>query len=156
MTKIALGMLVLPLLIGCHGFAPLWSQANPETSLEIDPIRHRVLFYSNDGRALKANNLKFEKRADGTLVFSCDTLDCSERSVENRMANVAQMEASALVTREIMAPVNHLVDGVLALAGRGSSSSLSVNPLTGDISGTRTTEPAVLPPAPEPQPVVTP
>lgn len=141
-------LIPLVFLTGCHGWAPLWSQANPETSVEFDPLSHTVRFYSNDGRSLKLEGLSLEKKADGSIVVVVKNMECAERSVENRQANVGQLLASA----QVQAQINGMVSAIMGPLGvamqQGAihpATSASFDPKTGTVSFTQQPVPLVPP-----------
>jgi len=103
----ALVIVVVALCGACGmGTAPIWSQANPETRMEFDPISRKFVFYSNDGRGLTADRL--EAKSSGGAEFNADGLVITERSVENRIGNVEQMKIGVEMTKAV-------VDGIPAI-----------------------------------------
>lgn len=112
---------VLALMAGCggRGWAPVWSQASPETSFEAayDPMSatYRFQYYDSMGRSLTADELSAEC-SDGKKSFKAKGLKTSERSVENRLANVQQMDAGTRMTDSAFEGANKIF-GTLAQAG---------------------------------------
>ena len=81
---------------GCtRGSSQWFENANPQTSIKVayEPLSqtYSVDAFSNDGRAIHADELHAKS---GDKEFTAKNLHVTERSVENRQANVAQIEAS--------------------------------------------------------------
>ena len=83
---------------GCRGGLPLLSQANPQTTLRVTPhVTSQTIdidFFSNDGRAMTCDKLSYVGK-DGKQL-NVEKLVITERSVENRTANVPQIEAGGI------------------------------------------------------------
>ena len=96
--KLILAVFVLS-LAGCgKGTAPGWSQTNPCTELSYSPLSKKFTFYSNDGRGLSADKIGFGTDANGGKMFTAENLQITERSVENRIANVEQLKIIDQIT----------------------------------------------------------
>jgi hypothetical protein len=77
-----------------------WNEtANPQTLVEADPINRKFTVFSNDGRSVKAKKLGY-KNKDGA-EFTADNLEVAERSVENRNANVQQLQTAGVAQANI-------------------------------------------------------
>lgn len=127
LVALVFGAWVLTAASGCRGVAPLMSQANPETSFvaAYDPLSRtwRADFYSNDGRALMADKITAEA---GDKKFEAINLKVTERSVENREANVQQIEAGAKQLAEIRGMVSDIASMVgMMSANRGGGGQAS-------------------------------
>jgi hypothetical protein len=123
---IILAVAVLALICGCEGGLPLMSQANPQTTITVDPVSKQIRIFTNDGRAFttKDISINWKTRDGGTGEFRAAELGVTERSVENRQANVLQMEAGA---RQIEATGNAIsnVVGAVVTPMRGATLSAS-------------------------------
>lgn len=81
---------------GCSQGTEQWfEKANPQTSIKVAYNPWSQTFdvdaFSNDGRSIHADELQAKS---GDKEFTAKNLHVTERSVENRQANVAQIEAS--------------------------------------------------------------
>lgn len=94
LSAFGLSGLTCTTVTGCQGGLPLMAQANPQTSVKIEPLSKQIEIFSNDGKTFEATNVKFTSTQEGT-TFGADEISVSDRSVENRGANVAQIEAGA-------------------------------------------------------------
>lgn len=121
--------------LGCsQGVAPLWSQANPCTSIKINPITKTVSIYSNDGKTFTAERI-YARWGENEIEVT--NLGVEDRSVENREANVAQMEVADRITgtaiRETFAGLTGMIrEGLIPL--RGASGSIDTPIGRGDIT----------------------
>lgn len=81
---------------GCTGIAPLWSQANPTTKIGFKPAVGSLEYFDNSGKGVKAKKLKGQ--LNGASIEAED-LEITDRSVENREANSAQLAQANLITQ---------------------------------------------------------
>lgn len=107
MKRIAIiSALIIGMSSGCLGTAPFGAQANPETRMtaKYDPFTgtYDVFIYTNDGRAMKVEKLRGTRLADGEMLLEVENLEITERSVENREANVTQIQAQTEMARVFM------------------------------------------------------
>ncbi len=94
---------VLFWLSGCNpGTAPLWSQAAPETNIELDPARKIVKVHNSKDVNLSLDRLQAVTKDGGSLTV--EGLNIIDNASAVRQANVAQLEAVSNVTRELMVP----------------------------------------------------
>ena len=128
-TRIALIVcFVATLCCGCTRGSHDWHEtANPQTQVTITPnvLAGTVTldFFSNDGRAMTADRLYFKK---AEMEFEATNLSITERSVENREANVAQVAAiGATMERALngFANIAGQFVGIAAALGHRSGSS---------------------------------
>jgi len=136
---------VLP---GCgKGTAPGWSQTNPCTELSYNPLTKKFTFYSNDGRGLSADEIGFGVDAEGRKMWSAKKLLITERSVENRIANVQQLDAIERITKTAIRESVAAITEALAPI-RGASGTLDTPIGKGSFQlggGTKTADPAAGP-----------
>lgn len=142
--------LVPVLLTGCpQGTAPMNSVANPQTLVRIRPMENEVDVFSNDGRSVRADEIKFKD-------FYAKNLAITERSVENRDANSGQIGASMPYLLAQQETLNRLIataGGVLRQGAVAPETSFGFNPATGQGTFTRGATPIVPPEPYTPTPV---
>ena len=119
---------------GCgRGHAPLWSQANPQTELSVNPITKTITLFNN-----KDVNLSFEEFSGTTAegaTWAVKGLSIVDQSSPVRAANVGQLELAERITRaafegfgesfgriiaEAMAPLRGATASIEAPVGSGS------------------------------------
>lgn len=124
--------------VGCgRGAVPLWSQANPQTSISINPITRTISCFSNDGKTLSAERIY--AKWDGHSIEVVN-LRIEDRSVENRTANVQQLDMAGRVTqtavREIFAGVaSWLREGIAPLRGASAEIDTPIGSGTVELGG---------------------
>lgn len=88
------------LTCGCggKGWAPLWSQASPETYIETDPARGVLKYYDSTGKEFAADEL--DAQFNGARL-SAKGIKTKDHSVDNREANVNQMAQANEITKTV-------------------------------------------------------
>jgi len=96
-------------IAGCGGpgWAPAWSQANPETRVEVDPIHRRILLYNSKDTTVELD--EFSGQTDDGKQWVVKGLSITDNASGPRMANVAQLEQVGIITREAMAPLSQFL-----------------------------------------------
>ena len=88
----------LLLIAGCgRGHAPLWSQANPQTEVSVNPITKTITLFNN-----KDVNLSFEEFSGTTAegaTWAVKGLSIVDQSSPVRTANAGQLELAERITR---------------------------------------------------------
>ncbi len=122
---------------GCgRGHAPLWSQANPQTEVSVNPITKTITLFNN-----KDVNLSFEEFSGTTAegaTWAVKGLSIVDQSSPVRAANVQQLELAERITRaafegfgeslgriiaEAMAPLRGATASIETPVGSGSVTS---------------------------------
>lgn len=145
---------------GCTRGSHDWHEtANPQTQVTITPnmLAGTVTldFFSNDGRAMTADRLFFKKDA---MEFEATNLSITERSVENREANVGQITAIGATMEKALNGFANIAGqfiGIAAVMGhRSGSSGAPLSDLQGIIDAARSLQvqpkPLPFPPLPVP------
>jgi hypothetical protein len=113
-------VLVLIVLGGCQpGVAPLWSQAKPETLIEIDPIARKLYVHNSKDVTIKVAELLAESK-DGSKM-SVKDLELIDNASNPRLANVEQLKQVEAITIAAMEPLNTFMQAV----GAGVSAKLA-------------------------------
>ncbi len=124
----------LLLISGCgRGHAPLWSQANPQTEVSVNPITKTITLFNN-----KDVNLSFEEFSGTTAegaTWAVKGLSIVDQSSPVRAANAGQLELAERITRaafegfgeafgrivaEAMAPLRGATASIETPVGSGS------------------------------------
>lgn len=146
-----IGMVLLAVMFlaaGCQGGLPLMAQANPQTSVKIKPLSKQIEIFTNDGKTFEAVNVKFTSTQEGT-TFSADHISVSDRSVENREANVEQIRAGAEQLAEIRktvmgcaAEIRRIFNPGSGLIDSASSAAVELARIVAELEYSATTQPA--------------
>lgn len=96
---------------GCRvGESGLLTQANPTTRFKFRPLKGEFEYFDNSGDTLSAKELN--ATVDGASLTAKD-IEIGDRSVENREANVGQMQQA----NQIVSSIGQTVVSSLSLAG---------------------------------------
>lgn len=88
--------------------------ANPQTHVGLNPLTGYVSIFSNDGRTFSIESFKATWGEGNSLAF--ENFVMSERSVENRGANVEQLEIQAEINRDNWEGVKGVVTASITAA----------------------------------------
>src|SRR5438105_797488 len=109
---------------GCsRGTASSWSHANPqhEFLLKFDPLSHSFAadYFSNDGQEFHARNIHLQR---GDAKFDADEIAVTDKSVENRTANVEQIKETTKQWDRFLTTLDGVVErlspGLNSIIGR--------------------------------------
>lgn len=111
---------------GCRGATIGGLTANPqhEFSAKFNPVTRQLEldYFSNDGQELHIKNVKLVKGADGQGEFGAESIEVTDKSVENRVANVQQMmqdtQRFQMLFNTLDNAINRLTPGLNSAIGR--------------------------------------
>jgi len=109
----------LMIVCGCagRGWAPLWSQASPETMITVNPLQKTITLYNSKDVSVEMG--KFAGKYNDA-EWSVEGLKFLDTASAVREANVQQMAAAAELTRILADKVANLVEKAAALTGIAS------------------------------------
>lgn len=135
---------LLPAVAGCsRGHAALWSQANPQTSFSFNPLTKTVTLFSNDGKGVTVDQIT---ATWGENSFEVHGLVVTDRSVENRQANVQQLQVVDQITKtaiqEIFSGLSGMIEqGLMPLRGASATVDTPIGGGSVKLGGAPTTQP---------------
>lgn len=110
--------------VGCSkGTAGLWESANPQSSISVNPLTRSISVFSNDGKTFEVEEMAMQWSEFGT--FSLKNFKMFDRSVENREANVPQLEMQDRINRGNWEGMKNLAEASIGAAVKGIVSVLT-------------------------------